>query len=511
MNTRVVLILRFLFLTLGLGGAYTYLNHHFIHNLQIIHIKESLSDVVVPIVLSLLFTFLILGPAIYQAYTRSREGLFFLAVILFVAPLISAQYFVKDHYAKLLTLETPTELFDHNRVRFYEIKNYTLQKTKAYKNVYTNVTGRYGDDFEINIYFSIPLLDDPNVISSVNRKMYIGKKYRNVIEDFENYSDKEINTIYDEFVIETEKKYKRMPTHGYRLFTRIGHSDDRENFLKAIQNQQTEASMENIVILRTESYSYEQRGQLAQTWLVSSSAIACIVWLLLVLLKKPDVSRLPLFPRLKLFNKDIKDLWFFIFPNREFFITPILIDSMIILLVVMVYSGVNIVHPDVDDLLKWGGCYKPNVNAGEYWRLISSNFIHGGIQHLLVNLFALIIVALFLEPFLGKIVFLLMYVLCGMVGSIAHLTFNGAVVSVGSSGAIFGLFGLFAIMCFSKNIDKQIKLIHGSLIIGLIIATFVMGLFIRMDHAGHLGGLACGFVCGLLIYPFYKNKKHSES
>jgi len=188
-------------------------------------------------------------------------------------------------------------------------------------------------------------------------------------------------------------------------------------------------------------------------------------------------------------------------PHKGYIITPILIYLNIIYWIIMVVNGVHFMEPDNEGLLYWGANFRPFTLNGEYWRLISSCFIHIGLIHLLMNMYALIYIGLLLEPHLGKAKFLFAYLLAGIAGSTASLWWNSYVLSAGASGAIFGMYGIFLALLTTNLIEKkQRKELLTSIGI-FVVYNLAFGLTGNIDNAAHIGGLLSGILIGYLFYP----------
>ena len=157
------------------------------------------------------------------------------------------------------------------------------------------------------------------------------------------------------------------------------------------------------------------------------------------------------------------------------------------------------------ELLNQLALVKPAVSAGEYWRLLTVTLVHGGLLHLGLNMYALWIVGPLAEALYGRAVYLAMYLIAGLGGSIAsYLFFPNP--SVGASGAIFGLFGLvFAATYFHKPLLRaQARAITsqiGILIVLNLVIGFGIGSVAAIDNAAHVGGLLVGGWLGFLIAP----------
>jgi membrane associated rhomboid family serine protease len=134
------------------------------------------------------------------------------------------------------------------------------------------------------------------------------------------------------------------------------------------------------------------------------------------------------------------------------------------------------------------------VESGEYWRLFTVALVHGGLTHLFFNMFSLLVLGNPVEEALGKARFLVIFFISLLTGSLAsiYLT-NQLYVSVGASGAIFGLFGAFIAM--RKMISEGVRDIY--VIVGLnFVFGFVLG---GVDWRAHLGGLVGGYLTTALL------------
>ena len=140
-------------------------------------------------------------------------------------------------------------------------------------------------------------------------------------------------------------------------------------------------------------------------------------------------------------------------------------------------------------LYEYTALYGPLVQSGEVWRLFSVALVHGGLTHLFFNMFSLLVLGNPVEAALGKARFLVIFLVSLLTGSLASIYLNSAPqVSVGASGAVFGLFGAFIAM--RKMISEGVRDIY--VIVGL---NFVFGFILGgVDWRAHLGGLVGGYL-----------------
>lgn len=137
---------------------------------------------------------------------------------------------------------------------------------------------------------------------------------------------------------------------------------------------------------------------------------------------------------------------------------------------------------------------------GDYWRLVTPIFMHSGFAHMLFNSFSLVLFAPALEQLLGRTKFLLLYLATGIAANVATLTLEPLTYThVGSSGAIFGLFGFYiAIIIFRKAMlsRENSQTIMTIAIIGIVM-TFVQS---NINITAHIFGLIAGFLIGAVIF-----------
>ncbi len=134
------------------------------------------------------------------------------------------------------------------------------------------------------------------------------------------------------------------------------------------------------------------------------------------------------------------------------------------------------------------------LNYGEYWRLLTVALTHGGLAHLFFNMYALLVLGNSLESAIGRNKFLAIFLISQVGASFASIYFGAInVVSVGASGAIFGLFGAMAVV--SKRFGLEVKQIY--VIVGI---NFAIGfIFPGIDWHAHLGGLIAGVIAASVL------------
>ena len=143
------------------------------------------------------------------------------------------------------------------------------------------------------------------------------------------------------------------------------------------------------------------------------------------------------------------------------------------------------------------------VTHGEFYRLITGTFLHANIVHLIFNMYALYIIGMQLESFLGKGKYLAVYLLSALAGSVLSI-FMSSGFSVGASGAIFGLMG--SLIYFGYHYRVYLDSVIKSQIIPLVIINLLIGFFISgIDIWAHIGGLIGGILATMAVGVKYKS------
>jgi membrane associated rhomboid family serine protease len=143
-----------------------------------------------------------------------------------------------------------------------------------------------------------------------------------------------------------------------------------------------------------------------------------------------------------------------------------------------------------------GGLFGPRVAAGEWWRVLTSGFLHGGLLHLAFNMVALYIFGPPLERTLGRSRFAVLYTTSLVAGSLGALLLSPTALTIGASGAVFGLFGAILMSQRAAGVGIRAGGMVPLLVINLVFTLLSPGVSI----GGHLGGLAGGLVAGALLF-----------
>lgn len=197
----------------------------------------------------------------------------------------------------------------------------------------------------------------------------------------------------------------------------------------------------------------------------------------------------------KINQKQAEDL----FAKKDPIITKILITINIVIFILQLVLGWDVVA-------NFGANYAPFVKSGKFYVLFTSMFIHGNLIHLLFNMYALYIIGPQVESFYGKIKYLAIYFGSGILGALLSDIFLQNSISVGASGAIFGL--LSSIVYFGYHYRAYLDTVIRSQIMPLIIFNIFLGIVIpNIDTFCHIGGLIGGVLVSMACGIKYKSSK----
>jgi rhomboid protease GluP len=167
----------------------------------------------------------------------------------------------------------------------------------------------------------------------------------------------------------------------------------------------------------------------------------------------------------------------------------------------MVASGVSLTDPGANDLLHWGADYGPDTLSGQYWRIITSGFLHIGIVHLALNMWCLWFLGRLLERLVGAFTTFGLYLVTAAGASLMSLSWNPMRMSAGASGAIFGVAGvLIPVFYFGKlNLPPEnVRKLLGY-VVRFSLINLIYGLRAHVDNMAHLGGLVTGLLTGIFL------------
>ena len=184
------------------------------------------------------------------------------------------------------------------------------------------------------------------------------------------------------------------------------------------------------------------------------------------------------------------------FEGTTALVTKGLIALNVLIYVITAVQGNGINSPGGSLFAKWV-LYGPAVANGDWWRLITSAFLHANLIHIAFNMYFLWFVGSAVESALGRGRFIAVYLISGLAGSAGALVFTPTSPTVGASGALFGLLGAALVL------ERQRSYVLGGSAAALILINLILSFSLsNISVGGHIGGLIGGILCALVLSRF---------
>ena len=193
--------------------------------------------------------------------------------------------------------------------------------------------------------------------------------------------------------------------------------------------------------------------------------------------------------------------------GSNLYATYAIIAINVVVFILMVINGAGLFEPNSIVHIKWGSNYSPLTLSGDWWRMITSTFLHFGIIHIALNMFALYMAGTYLEPMLGKVKYITAYLCTGVLANIISLWWHDKGVNgAGASGAIFGLYGVFIALLLTNLIPKRVRTSLLQSMLVFLVLNILYGIKTDVDNSAHIGGALSGAVIGFLYYFLLKKE-----
>ena len=192
------------------------------------------------------------------------------------------------------------------------------------------------------------------------------------------------------------------------------------------------------------------------------------------------------------------------FDFKKYKVTYTLIFINILIYIIEVILSGSVFDIDIYTLLFMGAKYNPLIKEGQIYRLITSCFLHGGVIHLFFNMSSLKIIGEEVEFVYGRGKYIVIYLISALGGGIFSFIFNNNSISVGASGAVFGLLG--AMLLFGLLNKDKIGRGYVKNIVETIGINIILGFTISViDNSAHIGGLILGFITSFVLSKIKRN------
>lgn len=496
-----VIYLPFLLIALGCVAGYSFLNWLLLIKAELFVLDVEVVNFWLPYGLPWIPILLWLRPRLKSLRLTGRKGnlpfvFHMVAALAIIAPTIVSQNYLATATGDKTALQRISQINQRPKTKYYTVRDVSFDKAST--SVETRITygGRYNEYLNIAVHLICPL-DDSEDTRAPTCNLWLATVYRK--RTTSRLTDNERKPRIGDFIKASWANYDRADLRTFTYLEKVGASDAVE---AAVRRNSRFRPGNSGTVLQAHREDFETRNGSKLAWIFGSFGIGASIWLLMLMAAPVDQAEMNRLRRGEKPNNDGRlDAFTFFIPNRRLFVTPLLIDLCILIFLGMVFAGWGVVSFNSSDLLAVGGNFRPAVLDGEVWRLVTSQFLHGGLMHLVGNVLGLLLVGVLLEPTIGPGRFAVCYLATGVGGSIASILWHKATVSVGASGAIFGLWGALLGLSLIKKAKAPMGrkevftaaffMLGYSLLIGLASGGGI-------DNACHVGGLLCGILLGAL-------------
>ena len=496
LQTKIkVIFLPFLLVGIGTVAGYGLLRWVFDVQLGILNWDEKYLNYWIPLILPWAPVLIWIRPRIrilkYLEWSRSDNYLtiqFLMSLAIGIPTIISQEYLIRASYDQI-ELNDIQEIHENPNEKYFHLDQFLFNRDKIVTHILSKSTGKRNQYLNFHQYHAIPFRNTDAV--------YIGFHYHESISN--DLSDEEKKQSYRAFLKSSALALDGSDFYSAHYFEKLSKSDNLDGYTKAIQVSSNHSIGDQAIVLKPIYTPFSNRLGTKLPWMIGTFLVGVLIILLFLLFSKIDSRGLRNFNQGKPVKSDTMDLFKELYnPNGPTPAIGILIALNLIVFIITLLFGVDAISPTAQELLEVGGNRRANVANGEYWRLLTSVFIHGGIIHLVMNLVGIFLAGMFLEEKLGRKNMILYFLITGVAGSITSVLWHDNTVSIGASGAIFGYFGLLLAFNIFKIISKDQQGIIWNILIFYGGISLLFGIFNGIDNAAHFGGLLMGFILGVL-------------
>ena len=462
-------------LTILLFGALRWLLDIY---LDVLPLKEGYWNFGIPLLLSISVVSIWMWPR-YELLTlkwveRSSLGYFFITMVLaLVIPLVLSQNYLSKAAYEVIEVNNLNDIRHYPKQKYFRVNDFEPLKLESVSYIETQVvSGRYFDStLHIDYYIATPFIAAENI--------WLGSSYHT---KYDNRADQSIkDSQYSAFINDSRHKYETKDLSNISYFKKLKSSNSRNAYLHTISTANRQSNLPHLVLMPETGLLTDSLGR-DFVWGVGSFFIGMVLCLLLVLAaefdsqeKKDKRKRIPIKKQKQVKKRapvsDLsKSLAAFFRNNKERPATLVLILTCIGTFILTLFMGMDIIDPLSRQVNSVGGLTTEALQAGKYWRVVTSLFVHAGIMHLAISLGMLFAVGSILEKVLGPIRFTIAFFICGIFANVLGVLYFDMDMA-GVWGATFGLFGIAIPLVAFKIFNKKYRELFGGTIAAILIIT----------------------------------------
>jgi rhomboid protease GluP len=490
----------FLVVTAGFVAGYSLLAWALVYRTRLFNVDEDLVTLWLPLGLAWVPALLWIRPRIKVLKLETSKGdlpflYLIVAVATMAAPTVQGQMYLSKATACITRLGEISEIRRSPSTRYYTVERPCLRREGHQSHWAAEMTGRHGEYLTRTMTVVVPFCDPAGSTSAEAAPAWLGITFRRSIHAA--YPEEEKERAALALAKESESAFKAMDLGAFSYLELVGPGAKRRAFDTAIHKGV--AATPDPVVLEARQDVFDARAGNLDEWALGTFGVGATLWLFMLLFPGIHSGRLRHLVNGTQAAEPQPRFWrAFLVPNRHTFGTLSLGYVNLIAFLAMVFAGLGVVGFHFEDLVGWGALARPLLHGAGFLRLVTYQFVHGGLMHIVNNLYGLFFAGLMLEAVIGGRRLLVAYLIAGVFGGIASVLVHPATVTVGASGSIFGLFGVLFGLLLVKDERvapaRNFLLINAGIYVGLnlLLGAVMPG----VDNAAHVGGLLAGLVMG---------------
>lgn len=410
--------------------------------------------------------------------------------------MVAMSYITKAGY-ELNKREFASQVKGLGDEKYFAIQNLLVDTAARLKYFETTVTGRQSQSLELELFIAAPVYDSVVPKDTTKPPAWYTNYYKKTISNTLDFWDK--SDAFKDFLARSDSEWHAQFTETPVYFENMPRNFKRYGIEVAIEKR-FENVEDDAVLLSPCFEAFEKRTGNSFLWIFLSFIIGSGVFSAFILSMRVSQMELYRYEKGEPPGEDnLKWLKEFLTPEGTHFTTAILIH-----LIWIYYAIYSLVFADFipsgSELLSIGAMSGHTIAEGEYWRLITSIFVHTNFYHVGYSLVGLGIVGHLLEEHLGRWRMAGIFILTGLIASICSVWYYEGFVSCGASGAIFGLFGTSIGLLITKALPSAARLTHFVVLVFYVGISLIVGFFTpQVGNAAHVGGLLSGVLIGVLL------------
>jgi membrane associated rhomboid family serine protease len=473
---------------LALTVAYSLLNRTLVAG-GWLPLDDDLARYWLPGLMSFALVLTFVHPRLRELKLNEKRGVPFLYDLLATAaiavPLALIQLYIAASAGQTAQLASAAEIAQNPSAKFFLLKTACFDRERMVVDSAIADDDDRGDVSSITFFVAIPACRSTEV--------WLGFKFRDTVSNRIDEAARKAKILA--FARRTDESLAAQDFARYSYFERAGNNADHRALQRVLSRNGAPGTA---VVLWPRATPFAGRGEEWLLWALGAAGVLWLAWLIAILippLRKPDDMPASAQPQSGPAFRNV------LMPTRQDYGFALLIDANLLVYLAMVVAGLGVMSFATEDLADWGAVSRPLLHGPGLLRLISYQFVHGGLLHIANNMIGFLVGAMYLAPVARNARLILLYLLCGVGGGLAS-AWHSVSVTVGASGSIFGLYTILLVLYALK--DPRIRQLGrevwstAAIFVGLnLVFGFVSP---STDNAAHLGGTLTGLVLGLAIY-----------